>query len=171
MNNGNITLMNPRILFRNFSGNPSQFNAKGNRNFCVVLDDPKLVKALENDGWNIRWLKPRDPQDEAKPYMQVRVYFPQGESRARPPQIVLITSHGRTTLDEETVSMLDYAEIENIDMIIRPAPWEISGRKGIKGYLKSLYVTIVEDELEKKYAAMESSALSSMVQTDDTLPF
>lgn len=165
-NKGTLTFENARILFRNFSGNPSRFNAAGNRNFCLVLDDPKLVKELEDDGWNIRYLQPRDPDDEPLPYTQVRVYYPSGESRARPPKIVLITSNGQTPLNEDTVGLLDTAEIANVDMIVRGAPWEMNGRHGVKGYLNSLYVTIVEDELEKKYSAMESSAISAMVEND-----
>lgn len=171
MVNNNITLEGVRILFRNFSGLSSQFNAAGNRNFCVILDDPDLVRRLEDDGWNIRWLKPRDPDDEAKAYLQVKVSFPRDGSKARPPKIVMVTSRGNTVLDEETVSLLDTAEIANVDMIIRPYNWEMQGRTGIKAYLNSIYVTIVEDELEKKYSAMESSAVSSMFKSDDDLPF
>lgn len=171
MINNNITLEGVRIMFRNFSGLPSQFNAAGNRNFCVVLEDPELVHRLESDGWNIRWLKPLDPDDEPKAYLQVKVSFPREGSKARPPKIVMVTSRGNTILDEETVSLLDTAEIANVDMIIRPYNWEMQGRTGVKAYLNSIYVTIVEDELEKKYAAMESSAVSSMVNPDGDLPF
>lgn len=169
-----ITLSGARILFRNFSGNASQFNAAGNRNFCVILDDPNMVKNLERDGWNVRYLQPREEGDVPQAYLQVKVQFPKEGSRARPPKIVLVTSRGNTILDEETVGMLDFAEIANIDMIIRPYNWEVQGKSGVKAYLKSIYVTIVEDELEKKYAAMESSALSGIVKGDDddgSLPF
>lgn len=169
-----ITLSGARILFRNFSGNASQFNAAGNRNFCVILDDPNMVKNLERDGWNVRYLQPREEGDVPQAYLQVKVQFPKEGSKARPPKIVLVTSRGNTILDEETVGMLDFAEIANIDMIIRPYNWEVQGKSGVKAYLKSIYVTIVEDELEKKYAAMESSALSGIVKGDDddgSLPF
>lgn len=159
----NITLMGARILFRNFSGNASQFNAQGNRNFCVIIEDPNLIRNLERDNWNIRYLQPKDPGDEPQAYLQVKVQFPKEGSRSRPPKIVLVTSNGNTLLDEDTVGMLDWAEIANVDMILRPYNWEVQGKSGVKAYLKSIYVTIVEDELEQKYAAMESSALSGMV--------
>lgn len=171
INNNNITLEGARILFRNFSGLASQFNAEGNRNFCVIIDDPDMLRRLEDDGWNIRWLRPKDPEDEPKAYLQVKVSFPKKGSRARPPKIIMITSRGQTILDEETVSLLDTAEIANVDMIIRPYNWEMQGRTGVKAYLNSIYVTIVEDELEKKYSAMESSAVSSMIKTDGYFPF
>lgn len=173
MVNTNITLSGARILFRNFSGNASQFNASGNRNFCVIIDDPKLVEQLEKDGWNVRWLQPRDEGDSPKAYLQVKVQFPKEGSKARPPKVVLITSRGNTILDESTVGMLDFAEIANVDMILRPYNWNVQGKYGVKAYLKSIYVTIVEDELEQKYAAMESSALSGIMKgnDDETLPF
>lgn len=173
MINKNITLSGARILFRNFSGKPSQFNTAGNRNFCVIIDNPEMVQNLEEDGWNIRWLKPRDDGDEPRAYLQVKVAFPKDGLNARPPKVVMVTSRGSTILNEDTVGLLDTAEIENVDMIIRPYNWEVQGKSGVKAYLKSIYVTIVEDELERKYSAMESSAISSMIRSDDecALPF
>jgi hypothetical protein len=70
---------------------------------------------------------------------------------------VLITSRGRSNLDEHTVSTLDWVDILNVDLIVRPYEWTVNGKSGIKAYLQSIYVTIEEDPLEQKYAELESS--------------
>ena len=138
----NITIEGARIIFRNLAGEQRQFNPKGQRNFCVVLDD-ELARVLKKDGWNIKLLQPREEGDEEVPYLPVAVRF-----GSYPPKIVTITSKGQTVLNEQTVNLLDTAEIANVDLIVRPYEWE-PGR--IKAYVKTMYVVLEEDELEKKY--------------------
>jgi hypothetical protein len=67
----------------------------------------------------------------------------------------MITSRGRTHLDESSVETLDWVDILNVDLIVRPYEWNVNGRGGIKAYLQSLYVTIEEDPLEIKYSELE----------------
>lgn len=142
-----------RIIFRNFSGKEGQYNREGDRNFAVLLDD-KTAEAMAADGWNVKWLKPREEDEDEVPqaYLQVSVNF-----KGRPPRIVIITSRGRTNLDEGSVEMLDWADIQNVDLIVRPYEWSVNDKTGIKAYLQSIYATIEEDELEKKYADMDAA--------------
>jgi hypothetical protein len=60
----NIVIEGARIGFRNFSGKEGQYNPPGRRNFCVFLDDD-LAKTLEEDGWNVRWLQPKEDHQTA----------------------------------------------------------------------------------------------------------
>lgn len=152
----NIVIEGARIGFRNFSGKEGKFNPAGRRNFCVFLDTDH-AKKLETDGWNIRWLQPRDEEEEPQASLQVSVAF-----NNYPPKIVQITSKGKTNLDESTINILDWAEIVECDIIIRPYNWEYNGKSGVKAYLKSLYVTIAEDEFESKYLDNPDSAANSI---------
>lgn len=158
----NIMIENAQIRFRNFSGKAGKFNPEGRRNFCVLLEDPKIVQMMEEDGWNVRYLQPRDDGEEPQPYIQVAVSF-----ENTPPKIVLITSGGKTILEENDVNILDWAEIESVDLTIRPYNWTMSGRSGVKGYLKNMYVTIVEDAFENKYRDVPASAMNSIGSDPD----
>ena len=160
MLNKNIIIENARIGFRNFSGKEGKYNPAGRRNFCVFLD-PKIAEELVADGWNIRYLEPRDPDDDKQAYLQVTANFSN-----IPPKIIVITSKNKTTLEEATVNMLDWAEIENVDLIIRPYNWDVNGKSGVKAYIKSMYVTLVEDEFEKKYRDVPDAAISSLEDDD-----
>lgn len=149
---GEITIENARIIFRNFQGKPSDYNAEGNRNFGLLLED-ELAEQLREDGWNVKVLRPRDEEEEKHPQSWLPVKVKYGKI---PPIAMLITSRGKTRLTEETIGQLDWARIKNIDLIVRPYQYpEMHGRPaGISAYLKSIYVTIQEDALEEKYGSL-----------------
>lgn len=145
-NKDNIIIEGAKLMWRNFEGREGQFNRAGDRNFCIFLE-PELADELTAKGWNIKAAKNAEDPDDAQPYIQVAVGY-----KGRPPKIVLITSQGRTDLEEEDVDMLDWAEIENVDLILRPYDWAMSGKTGRKAYLKSMFFTMAEDRLTLKYA-------------------
>lgn len=138
-----------RIIFRNFAGKEGQYNREGDRNFCVVLTH-KVADEMIKDGWNVRYLSAREEGDEDTPYIAVTVRFD-----IRPPRIVLLTSTTRTQLDEKSVEVLDWADIRTADLIARGHYWNVNGKEGWKAYLQSLFVTIEEDALERKYATAD----------------
>lgn len=150
-----IRIEGANLIFRNFAGRPDDkgFNAAGDRNFGVILDEA-MVPDLINDGWNVRRLNPRpdDPKDyPGTPWLKVKVqyYRRDGAPVRRPPIVEFITSRNRRKLNENTIADLDWCRIKNCDLIIRPneyAPGKISA------YLQSIYVVADEDDFAMKYA-------------------
>ena len=153
--NRNITIEQARIGFKNFTGKEGQYNPVGNRNFCIFLEDD-IAQTLADDGWNIKYLEPRDPEDGKQAYLPVAVAYGK-----YPPRITMITGGGKSILDEDSVNILDWAEFENVDLIVRPYNWDVNGKQGVKAYLHVMYAEIIEDELAKKYRNVPDSASAS----------
>lgn len=148
-----VLMEDVQIIFKNFTGKEGRYNDKGDRNFCVILDE-KTAKQMEKDGWNVKRLKPREEDldedgsiPEGTPYIQVKMNFDN-----RPPRVVMITSTGKTQLGKEQVEILDAMEFKMVDLTVNAYSWSVAGKSGIKPYLRTMYVTIEEDDLDRKYA-------------------
>lgn len=150
-----VTFENAEIGFKNFEGREGKYNDKGVRSFSIFLSEEQ-AKALTDEGWNVKWPKDRedegDPdEDNRRPHLPVSVGF-----EYFPAKIYQVTPLGDektnvTPLYENEAGMLDWAELLNVDLVIRPYNWSVGGKSGIKAYLKSGYFTIIVDELRKKY--------------------
>lgn len=163
---GQLRIEEARLLpvpFRNFEGREGQYNRKGLRNFCVELD-VETAHAMLEDGWNVKFPKPREEDEEGnerKPYLPIEVAYDKG----KPPQIVLITNNGknRTNLTEDEVELLDWIEIKFVDLIANPYNWNIPARgqipatSGVKAYLRKMFVVQDEDDLDRKWAHLETT--------------
>ena len=104
MSNGKpmeVMVEDARIIYRNFKGEAGQFNAAGDRNFCLVLP-PDTAEEMTRDGWNVKSIEPRDEGDEPTFYLPVAVSY-----KIRPPRIVMIVDGKQTPLTEDTVDQLD----------------------------------------------------------------
>lgn len=147
-----VLIEDARIIFRNFAGKEGPYNSEGIRGFSILLD-PEMADRLSAEGWNVKTTREREGDDGevlgGEPHIPVRVSY-----KGRPPRVVLITSRGRTDLGEEEIEILDYSDIRMVDLIIRPYDWAVNGKTGRKAYLKSIFVTINEDELELKYSGV-----------------
>lgn len=170
-NDGTLLQENAEIVFRNFAGREGMYNAEGDRNFCLILD-AKTAEEMVADGWNVKFLKPREEGEDPTPYIQVSLkYRGRNGAKVKPPRTVLITSRGRTDLTEDEVELLDLIDIANVDLIVRPYQWAVNGKTGTKAYLKSLFITMQEDALEMKYADVPEvgSANLAIEAADDAI--
>lgn len=171
-NLSNIKIEGGRIIFKNFQGkeNPP-YNKAGDRNFGVLLDDA-LAEQLKTDGWHVKYRPPRQDDGYEQPWLPVKVKY-----GMYPPTIVLINSSGKFRLDEDTVGQLDWTLIQKSDMIIRPysypAMLDKKGNEirpaGVAAYVKSLYVTVQEDDLAAKYADIPE--ITSQPIPEEPVPF
>lgn len=147
----NIVVEDAHIMFRNFSGKESMYNKAGVRGFSLRIDDEDFAQKLSNDGWNVKILAPREGDDAVRHHLPVAVNYANV-----PPMVYLVTKRNKTLLDEATIETLDYAEIVTVDLTITPYQWQLpTGQSGVKAYLKTMYVTIEEDEFAHKYDDFE----------------
>lgn len=165
------TIQGVRFFTRNFSGLAGKFNAKGRRKFSIRLDED-TARRMEKDGWYIKWLQPREGFDEPEqPILEVKVRFPAEGERGSIPRVYLITNKGKTLLREDMLPIVDWAEIDNVDLTIRAYHYDIDGKTGVSAYLKTVFIKIIEDELDLKYQDVPDTAQSAIVfRPDDEEP-
>jgi len=148
-----ITIENAELVWPNFKGKEGRFNREGQKTFCIFLPESE-IDGLKADRWNVKYTKEREDDEDRL----VRAYLPvEARFDPKPPKIVMITNEGktRTHLDEDTVEVLDYADIKTVDLILNPYDWTMpNGDTGRKAYLKTMFVTVNEDVLERKYAKL-----------------
>ncbi len=142
-----LVIDNARLIFKNFSGKGDNYNREGDRNFAVIIDDPKAAEDLADAGWNVRPLVSKDPDEEPTHYIKVKVSF-----KVRAPKVRLLSNHKQVFLNENTISSLDFAKIEECGVVISPYLWEVNGKRGISAYLDSMYAKIEDDPFADKYA-------------------
>jgi len=108
-----------------------------------------IAQQMLEDGWNVKYLKPREEGDVPQAYLPVAVSY-----KVRSPLVVMISNNGRSrsNLGEAEIDILDWADIVNVDLMLNPYEWAVNGKSGTKAYLESIYVTIEEDELARKYS-------------------
>ena len=152
----NVTIEDTVLIFRNFSGKPSEYNIAGDRNFgCLIAEEDAI--AMSKDGWNIKQLRPKDEEEVPGYFIKISVSF-----RNVPPLIYVIhkSEDGSTRtvkLNEEDLNVLDYADIVKADLQLNPYFWSKGKESGVKAYLKSLYVTVPEDKLEARYLGLKDN--------------
>ena len=143
-----------RITFRNLAGRPTDWNKKGGvRDFAVVLDNYEDVQQLIDMGFNVKYFNKKNPDDPEVPYLKVKVNFRNDDDgKLIAPHIYMINNNKKTLVTPATAQIIDQADIEYCDIVIRPYYYEVNGKSGTSAYLEKMYVNIEQDDFEKKYS-------------------
>lgn len=169
--------------FCNFSGRATGKNSEGSRNFTVYLDHCEIyicdgrtmrkkcdysVDEMIQDGWNVKFDSYGINADDPRPMVQVQLSY--GNPYFGDPKVAKVTSKQKFRVSEQDVGDLDTDEIASVSMTIRPRVWGDEER--VKAYLRSLYVTIVEDDLDEAMSDIPWADSSEESDGDDeTVPF
>lgn len=160
--NNELKLEGVRLIWRNFRGEKALFNENGKRKFAIPLDED-LALELRDIGWNIRDNSKKrleDPSKELLYHLDVTVKL---DGRV-PPRMFIVGKKWseerqeeisiRTLVDDDNVpaSVLDFAPLDYVDLILRPFNYDVNGNQGVVAYLKTLFAFLRADELETKYA-------------------
>ena len=151
-----IRVEGAKIRFRNFSGAEGQYNKAGDRNFELIISDPNEAQRLTEEGWNVR-IKPIRNGEETIYVLKVKVNMDVKPGR-KPVKAVLIVNGMQTELDAESIGILDaidYNDIQNIDLVIRPYNYDVSGKSGVAAYLEEIWVTQSDTGFSSKYSPAE----------------
>lgn len=163
---GTVVFNNAQIPYgnwRNFSGGPTRFNKQNTQRFFHLFLTDEEAYRLEDLGWNVKWLEPRNPSEPKQAHLQVFIKM-DGPARLQP-RIWLTRKKGRPILmDEDLVSQLDQDDFARVKLQIRPYDWTLdSGVSGRKAFVKQMFVTVVEDDFSSEFFDDD--------ETEDDVPF
>ena len=143
-----IEIRGAKIARRNFRGEERRWqgkiiNAEGNRNFILILPD-ELVGDLIAEGWNVKQFKNGEDGEPGDYFINVKVNF-----SYKPPTIWLVSTKTdgtktRTRLDEDTVGELDFADIVDVKILVKPVVRQstFTGEDMVTAYLETMYVEV-----------------------------
>lgn len=156
-----IEIEGAKLRYPNFAGEKKRFNASGDRNFGLYIDE-ELAKRLSADGWGGIKQNGKDPKtdeyvttadldmelEEPRYFIsKIRVNY-EGKF---PPRIFRCTSDSMKPLNEETCGILDSDRIIDVDVVINGSKWEMNGNSGIAAYLDSIWAHVEESRFDKKH--------------------
>ena len=141
--NGDLSVEGAGIIYKNFSGEPTQVNpAGGKRTFGLVVTQ-EVADRLVEQGWNVKHKPPREEGDDELFYTEIVVNM----DSMYPPKLNLVTVYGNKEamipLTADNVGELDRNILKDVDLVIHPYSHGRSNAAGstVKGYLKTLYAT------------------------------
>lgn len=125
-----------RGSWRNFLGERTSYSNEGEYGFTVFLPEG-LYHDLEEAGWYVKH-KEQYAGDERE--FQIDVSF--GFDRY-PPSITMVSADGTSVImNKENISLLQTADFQRCDLVIRPNNWSKNGNSGVKAYVDTMTVWV-----------------------------
>ena len=147
----------PYGAWRNFAGGPTRFDPRNTKRFFEIFVTDEEANKLAKEGWNVKWLEPRNESEPKQAHLKVFVNY--DVPKRYQPRIWMTRKNGDPVLlDAEDVCQLDTDDIVRAKVQLRPYDWELpTGKKGRKAMLKQMYVTIEEDEFGAEFYSHDES--------------
>ena len=124
--------------YRNFRGERTENNKAGNRVFSVFL--PREVgEYLIDIGWNVKVKPPYREGDDDQFQLDIFVSYDTKGGKFPVPIVKTVSYDGvEAELTQETVGMLDTADIIEAKVEIRPYNWHVNDKRGCKAMLHEI---------------------------------
>ena len=148
-----ITIEDTKLILKNFAGKADKYNAEGRRSFGVLIS-PETAADFEEIGIPVKYLQPRHDEDEPIPWVKVKVNM----ERENPPKIYegkfvnnKISIDEDHPLTKDSISMLDYSDLDYVSVQLSIYDWEWGGKSGKALYLQNMVYVLDEDDFLSKY--------------------
>lgn len=148
-----VRFENAKIIFKHFNGARDDFHAEGKRDYCIEIDE-STAKDLADKGVAVKPLTSRDPDEEPKYYVKVRINWGQdANGRKFGPRVWMYTDKVKRPLTDANVGILDDAWIENADVVTHIYRRHTQGKDTATLYTDILHVMTKESTREDPFAA------------------
>lgn len=116
----NLIFTNPRIIFKNFSGELVEENQpKVKRCFSIIMDDTDLAERLIQEGWSIRTFVKDKSKDADKKTYHLKIFL-NYQYKGQLPEIMVDGGKGiMRCLGESEIDILDLVEFKIPKIIVR----------------------------------------------------
>lgn len=144
-------------VFSHMDGREDTFNAAGEHNFQIILDEDMADK-LRSEGWAVRTMDGYEEGDPQEHLLKVTI-----SDRFGMPKVYLLKGtrkiqlYGRKPGDIYIPGLADIRRdtCERLDVIITPSRWETKTASGITAYVKEMYAKVKESRFAAMYADYE----------------
>ena len=148
-------LDNSDFIFRNFSGVEKQYNAAGDRNFCIRLDE-KIANELAAMDIPVKILEPREEGMDPLRFIKVKVrnfskIYVANVGQKWPESMSLAERKEKQRITEAAFYTLDVATIQNAAVILSVYHWRMNHKSGISLSLNEGYFKLIPNEMELNF--------------------